>query len=202
MSVVTLNQAPNIGTEFKVTVYGFDIFGKLAKAFSDIANEAKRAGMVLDGDWAGLISFLKGLEGRLKDGLTVAQRVVSAMYFEDVRGAWETQQFEPEWDKLSADYLAWKIANKLDRRTLIQTGDALKNLGVISFDRFHVGVGVSVETEDGVAYMAVQEFGTDDGRIPPRPLFGPVLELHYERYADVYARAVNEVFVEGKVFKG
>lgn len=200
MSVVALNSAPNIGTDFTVTIYGFDIFGKIAREFRKLKTNALKAGMVLEGDWDGLLKFLDGMDGRLKDALAIAGRVATAFYFEDVRGVWETQQFD--WDKLSADYLAWKIANSLDRRILIQTGDALKNLGVISYDRFSLAVGVSVETADGVAYMAVHEFGSDDGRIPPRPLFGPVLELHMDRYVDVYVRAVNEVFVENKVFRG
>ena len=151
------------------------------------------------GDWRGVIRGFQTINSRMQTSLENANRVAAIMYFHDVQGAWETQEFASTWQPLNPDYLAEKIALQLDRRTLIRTGEALESLGVEIEGNLDIIVGVTVESEDGEAYMVTQEFGSTDGRIPPRPLFFPVLEAQQMRYIRVFVDAI-ETAMNGGIY--
>jgi hypothetical protein len=60
-------------------------------------------------------------------------------------------------------------------------------------------IGVTAVSDKGIPYMVVQEFGSNDGRIPARPLFGPIFELNLPRYVRVYGEAIEKVLL-GQVY--
>jgi hypothetical protein len=188
----------NLGTRFTVSVRGLEQFERVAVDLREAYTELLRAGGTPFGDWTGVIGLLESIPERVRENLERASATVGIMHGEDIRSAWDAQALEGDWKALSADYLAWKIARGLDSRTLIATGDALNSLGY-QLEPMGVIVGVTAESEDGVPYMVVQEFGSDDGRIPPRPLFLPTLEANVDRYVGAYAAAV-QMALEGKLY--
>lgn len=190
--------AINLGVAFNVDI-GVGDFGKLAKELRSIYDEAKRQGFRLDGDWNFALNYFKTLPPRLRNSIANANKAIAVMFYHDVQGAWETQSQASSWQPLNADYLASKIRDGLDRRLLIATQKALESLSWAG-SALSLEVGVTAVSEDGFAYMLAQEFGSLDGALPARPLFGPVFDQNMERYLDVFTQAVV-VALEGKVYR-
>jgi hypothetical protein len=193
----------NLGVRFQVTVRGLEAFSRLADELAAFRADARQLGFEEYGPWDEMLAWLSTMPGRVLGNLETANRVVGLMFLEDLRSAWNTQAFAAQWLPLSAEYLAWKIAHRLDRRTLIATQQALESLGAQLPGPLAVEVGITAVAEDGTPYMVVQEFGSRDGKIPPRPLVQPALEANLDRYAEVYvgavARALNNRSMPVKV---
>jgi hypothetical protein len=187
----------NLGSRIKVSVGNLDQFEIIGRGLQQVYNSWRSAGAWFSGDWVSVIRVFRTMKSRMGQSLENANRVVAVMYFHDVQGAWETQEFASTWQPLNPDYLAQKIADQLDRRTLIRTGDALASLGVELEDDLSLVVGVTVEDDQGEAYMVTQEFGSSDGRIPARPLFFPVLENQQNRYIRVFLDAIEKTLTGG-----
>jgi hypothetical protein len=188
----------NLGTAFEVTATAGNI-RDLAKIVRETRDLLLMMGAKLSSDWNALIKNLDSFQNRLNVSLERANRAVATMYFHDVQGAWETSSLAGQWQPLNAAYLAGKIAKSLDRRTLIASRKALESLG---FDgtALNLEIGVTaVSDKTNTPYMQVQEFGSSDGRIPARPLFGPVFELNLPRYVRVYGEAIEKVLL-GQVY--
>ena len=189
----------NLGTRFKVTVGNLQPSQQIGFQLRNLYTTWSRAGAQMLGDWRGVIRSFQTINSRMQTSLENANKVVAVMYFHDVQGAWQTQEFASTWQPLNPEYLAEKIALQLDRRTLIRTGEALDSLGVEIEGNLDIVVGVTVEDANGEAYMVAQEFGSTDGRIPPRPLFFPVLEAQQMRYIRVFVEAI-EIAMNGGTY--
>lgn len=91
------------------------------------------------------------------------------------------QWFASKWEPLNPKYLAWKARNNLDLRLWIATGWLRDNITAYwsgSAKSFVVGFKPYQRLDNGFPLLSlarVLEFGTQDGAIPPRPLFRPVL---------------------------
>jgi hypothetical protein len=181
----------NLGTRFVVTVGNLQPLQQIGLQLRNLYSTWSRAGAQMLGDWRGVIRSFQTINSRMQTSLQNANKVVAVMYFHDVQGAWQSQEFASTWQPLNPDYLAQKIAEQLDRRTLIRTGEALESLGVEIEGDLDIVVGVTVESDDGEPYMVTQEFGSSDGRIPARPLFFPVLEAQQMRYIRVFVEAIE-----------
>jgi hypothetical protein len=187
----------NLGTAFEVTV-SLGNMRDLARVVRETRDALLRVGVKLSGDWNALIKNLDSFQNRLNVSLDRANRAVATMYFHDVQGAWETSSLAGQWLPLDPSYLAGKIAKSLDRRTLIATRKALESLGFAG-TALNLEIGVTAVSDEGIPYMVVQEFGSNDGRIPARPLFGPIFELNLPRYVRVYGEAIEKVLL-GQVY--
>jgi hypothetical protein len=185
-----------LGSTFKITVDQVDAYPVIAKHLENLFTTSKRAGLDVTGDWPGAIRYFKTMPHRLETSLSNANEVVATMYYHDVQSVWEAQSLN--WDALSAEYLAWKIKNKLDTRTLIATRAALDSLG---FDggAFEIVIGVTALSDSGEEYMLVHEFGSRDEMIPARGLFSPILETNADRYARVVSSAISSA-LDGHVW--
>lgn len=180
----------NLGRLFVVELQGTQAFYQAGVRLEKMLADFVAAGFEPYGDWDGLLRYLKGFPAVLHRYLDMANRVVGLMYYTDVQAAWETGAFAGNWKPLNAEYLAWKISQGLDRRMLVQTGRALASLGMQLPERLAVLVGVTA-TEEGLEYMLVQEFGSRDGRIPPRALFAATFEANADHYAATYVRFID-----------
>lgn len=190
----------NLGVRFQVMVRGLEAFSRLADEFAAFRADARQLGFEEYGPWDEMLAWLSTMPGRVLGNLENASQAVGIMFLEDLRSHWNAQVFAARWLPLSAEYLAWKIAHRLDRRTLIATQAAISSLGARRPDPLTVEVGITAVAEDGTPYMVVQEFGSRDGRVPPRPLVQPILEVYLKGYVDVYRRAIDLAF-EGQVLK-
>jgi hypothetical protein len=188
----------NVGAAFSIDI-GVGGFGELAREMRNLYKEAQRQGFRPQGDWNFSLNYFQTLPPRLRNSLANANKAVAVMFYHDVQGAWETQSQASSWQPLDADYLASKIRGRLDRRILIATGEALESLAWTGTD-LSLEVGVTAVSEDGFAYMLAQEFGSLDGTLPARPLFGPVFDQNMERYLDVYTQATVTA-LNGKVYR-
>jgi hypothetical protein len=175
----------NLGTSFEVRVVGMDVFPKLAKQLEGMKRTYQRAGFTPWGNWDAMLNYLKTLPQVMTRYLSMGNRVVAAMHLEDIRANWNAQAFAGNWQALSAPYLAQKIRDGLDRRTLVATERALNSMGANIKSLMSLEVGITA-TEDGAPYMLFQEFGAPNNNLPARPLVGPTLEQHLDRYAAVY----------------
>jgi hypothetical protein len=194
----------NLGTRFHLEPRGLDSFTGVANVvekliFVDIPAAYAGYSVTFDDSCYQLVTYFRTMPERMKISLERAHRVVAVMNYHDVQGAWQTQSEAGNWADLNAQYLAWKIAEGLDRRTLIQTGDALASLGVEIESGLNLIVGVTAE-DGGEAYMVTHEFGSNDGRIPPRPLFTPTLQANLDRYARVFIEAIQAA-IDGRVYQ-
>jgi hypothetical protein len=183
----------NLGIAFQVTINTPALFAAIGKQLEQLKRNVVSQGLIPDGQWDEAIKYFKTFDVRLDVSLNRANRAVAVMSYHDIQGAWNTQSLAAGWLPLTAEYLASKIAIGLDRRTLIATRDALESLGYQHGAGLEVRVGVTAQSEQGEAYMLVQEFGSQDGRVPARALVGPVLDENLNRYARVYADAIEYV---------
>jgi hypothetical protein len=190
----------NLGVTFTVTISGLDEFSRIASALRKLKLECTKAGLSLSGDWQKAQQCFATMPRRMQQSLSNACGAVAAMYEADVHGAWNTQSLNPTWQPLTPEYLAKKIREGLDSRTLIATGKALESLGYKRLGATSIEVGVTAQSEEGEPYMLVQEFGSSDGRVPARPLFKPVLDANTTRYIRVIVEAVNTA-LKGGVYK-
>ncbi len=200
--VVPAISGVNLGTQFIVTVGNLDGLQQIGVQLQRIYDAWRNTGATLFNapgslSWQETIHAFKTVKTRMAQSLANANRVVAVMYYHDVQGAWETQEFSSIWQPLDPDYLAQKVVDRLDTRTLIATGEALASLGVQVNDAFDLIIGVTVVNDDGEPYMMVQEFGSVDGTIPARPLFMPVLEAQRHRYVQVFVDAIEKTLNGG-----
>jgi hypothetical protein len=186
----------NLGTTFYVT-FRVPIMREIARELNNIRNQARRLGAVLDGPWQEAIQFFDSFSRRLGISEERANRQVAAMYFEDVRSAWNSQSLAPGFAPLNIGYVAQKVAQGLDRRVLIATKDALNSMGFNMLPGITVEIGVTATTPNGEPYMMNQEFGSISRRIPARPMFGRILSRMIRRYIGVYVNAVKAVLTGG-----
>lgn len=198
MTVPHVTGTINLGTAFEVTVTAGNI-RVLAKAVRDARDALLLLGVKLSKNWNDLIRDLDSLPNRLRVSLDRANRAVGTMYYHDVQGAWETSSLAGQWQPLNPAYLASKIRDGLDKRTLIAAQEALKSLGVQVNAGLSLEIGVTALSDKGAPYMLVQEFGSSDGTISARPIFGLVFELNLSRYVQVFVDAIQKVF-EGQIY--
>jgi len=101
---------------------------------------------------------------------------------------------EESFEKESApDGTPWTpLKNPRDGKILHKSGDMEDSLWTDA-DKRSATIGFSMKSEDGYAYPAVHQFGTENGRIPARP-FLPI-RPDGELMDDV-VREIMEVFTE------
>lgn len=196
--IARVNQPVNLGLTLQISWTGAASFIAIGNGLRVYKNAAKKAGYRVQGDWDAAILYFMTFPKRMDTSLERAHRQIAVMYAEDLRGAWNTQSLKAKWKPLNAQYLKKKIAKRLDRRTLIASQAALKSIGVRFLQALELEVGVTA-VKDGEPYMMVQEFGSRDGRIPARPLAGPVFYSNLNRYLKVVTDAVNTV-LNGKEY--
>ncbi|NJK43710.1 MAG: hypothetical protein HC933_05005 [Pleurocapsa sp. SU_196_0] len=200
MTVPAANGEINLGSSFSVSVTGAKGFDDIARELGRTFNEAQKAGFELEGNWRGAIAFFATMRPRLDLSVARANRTVAVMYHADVQSAWEAQSLAGTWTPLNAKYAAEKISDGLGSRTLIATRAALESLGYTFSDDLSISIGVTVTSEGSdEPYMLVQEFGSNDGSVPARALFGPILDQNLSRYVRVYEEAVEKA-LEGGVY--
>lgn len=102
------------------------------------------------------------------------------MYQKELYNLIDTQGYR--WKKLSDVYLAMKKRKNLDTRTLIATGEYLESIEVGDVDNvngkryIYVGVSPNAIHTSGIKMQAlaeIHEYGSRDGKIPPRPHYRP-----------------------------
>lgn len=115
---------------------------------------------------------------------------------EEAKSVIDTQAYS--WVPLTARYLAQKIEEGLDQRTLIATGFYRDNICAYTIrGKVYVGVEPGVIHEPSGLPLSVlarvHEYGTST--IPPRPLWRPLLSSFLRRSSEfnrIYKRAKNK----------
>lgn len=133
----------------------------------------------LFGDWARAHRLVDQLASRIRKGLEAGLKQACARTERAVVKHIQSQDLA--WQELSPAYLAYKERAGLSEQIYIATSSymqAITSLVDAAILRGTVGVMRSAQRKDGTVFgdiPATLEFGTKDGKTPPRPLWRPTL---------------------------
>ena len=139
-------------------------------------------------------SFLKVFEKAVEMTATETNKELARRITRDAKEAIENQEFD--WTPLSSKYLARKISEGYDPRTLVRTGEYKDAISWgVTHGKIWAGIpSRKIHEDSGMPLFKlarIHEFGT--ATIPPRPLWRPILARHLTRrkkFRNAYRAAV------------
>jgi len=150
------------------------------------------------GDWKKVERMLSGLGDRFKREIQKATNINGKILEVSIYEMIEKQRIRPLLGNTegSRRYLARKIRTKGKSKTLEDTASLMNNIKYHGIDWSSGFVGINrgatgTDGQDLVQIGAVHEYGTKDGRIPPRPFVATGVKRVESQVVKNYEEAVE-----------